>query len=466
MADHDYDLVVLGSGPAGEKGAAQAAYFGKRVAIVERERELGGAAANTGTLPSKTLRETALMLSGFKSRGHGGVDLSIQREVTVQDFLHGERRVKANERARIEWNLERHDIERVSGCGRFVEPHVVRVESSDGSTRDLDAAVVLVATGSAPLRPDTFPWGGPRVLDSDTILDIEFMPRRLVVVGGGVIGSEYACTFAALGVEVDLVDGRDVLLGFLDPEISAILKERMQALGIRFHAPDRVVGCTDDPDCVRVLLDSGEMLHADAVLVAAGRQSNTEELRLDVPGVELGTRGLVKVDEHYRTSAPHVYAAGDVVGFPALSSTSMEQARLAMVHAFDLGYKKDVAPILPYGIYTIPEVAMAGESEASLQEKGIDHVVGRASYGRNARGDIIGDRDGFLKLLFAREDMRLLGVHVIGEAATELVHVGLMALLTEATSETFIRACFNYPTLGELYKYATYDAMGARQRGD
>jgi NAD(P) transhydrogenase len=466
MAEHDYDLVVIGSGPAGEKGAAQAAYFGKKVALVERERELGGAAANTGTLPSKTLRETALMLAGFKARGHGGVDLSIQREVTVQDFLHGERRVKANERERIAWNLERHDIERVQGRGFFVEPHAVRVEASDGTTRDLSTEVALIATGSAPFRPDTFPWGGPRVLDSDTILDIEFMPKKLVVVGGGVIGSEYACTFAALGTEVDLIDGREVLLGFLDPEISAVLKEEMEALGVRFHAPERVVGCTAGDAGVKVELESGAVLEGDAVLVAAGRQSNTQDLALDVPGVELGRRGLVKVDDCFRTTASHVFAAGDVVGFPALASTSMEQARLAMVHAFDLGYKSGVAPILPYGIYTIPEVAMAGESEVSLRENDVDYVVGRASYGKNARGDIIGDREGFLKLLFRRDDMRLLGVHLIGEGATELVHVGLIALLANATSDTFISACFNYPTLGELYKYATYDAMGARQRGD
>lgn len=466
MSKHDYDLVVIGSGPAGEKGAAQAAYFGKTVALVERERELGGAAANTGTLPSKTLRETALMLSGFKARGHGGVDLSIQREVTVQDFLHGERRVKANERERIGANLERHRIERVQGSASFLEPHVVRVEAEDGAVRDLSADVVLIATGSAPFRPETFPWGGPRVLDSDTILDIEFLPKRLIVVGGGVIGSEYACTFAALGTEIDLIDGREVLLGFLDPEISEVLKERMEALGVRFHAPARVVECRADDQGVSVTLDSDVVLRADAVLVAAGRQSNTEDLRLDVPGVELGHRGLVRVDETFRTSADHVYAAGDVVGFPALASTSMEQARLAMVHAFDLGYKSGVATILPYGIYTIPEVAMAGESEVSLREKGIDFVAGRASYGKNARGDIIGDRDGFLKLLFRRDDMALLGVHLIGEGATELVHVGLIAMLAGGTSDTFIGACFNYPTLGELYKYATYDAMGAKQRGD
>lgn len=466
MVEHHYDLVVIGSGPAGEKGAAQAAYFGRRVALVEAEDALGGAAANTGTLPSKTLRETALMLSGFRARNHGGVDFAVRREVTVQDFLFRERQVKANEQERVAWNLERHGIERFHGHGRFVAPHVVRVEGRLGAAKDLTAEIVLIATGSSPLRPDTFPWGHRRVLDSDSILDIDFMPRRLVVVGGGVIGCEYACTFAALGVEVHLVDGREALLPFLDPEVSSVLRDRMTALGVTFHAPARVVDCSAGDAEVLLTLDSGDRLAGDAVLVAAGRTSNTDSLDLETAGVAVGRRGLVEVDEHFRTSAPHVYAAGDVVGFPALASTSMEQARLAMVHAFDLGYKTDVAPVLPYGIYTIPEVAMAGASEASLVEDGVDFVVGRASYGKNARGDIIGDRDGFLKLLFRRDDMRLLGVHVIGEGATELVHVGLVALLAEATSDTFIRACFNYPTLGELYKYATYDAMGRAQRGE
>jgi len=466
MTAREYDLVVIGSGPAGEKGAAQAAYFGKKVAVVEREPDLGGAAANTGTLPSKTLRETALMLSGFRARGHGGIDLSVRREVTIQDFLARERAVAARERDRVAWNLERHGIDLHRGSASFVDPHVVRVTPRDGRPVDLRGEYVLVATGSSPLRPETFAWGSPRVLDSDTILALEFLPRTLLVVGGGVIGCEYACTFAALGVRVLLVDGRDVLLGFLDPEISASLKQRMVALGVEMVMPDRVTACEADDQGVSLALESGRSLRGDAVLVAAGRTSNTEGLGLEAAGVQVGRRGLVEVNRNFRSNVPHVYAAGDVVGFPALASTSMEQARLAVVDAFGLAYKTDVAPVLPYGIYTIPEVSMAGESEATLADKGIDGVVGRAFYGQNARGEIIGDREGFLKLIFRRLDMKLLGVHVIGENATELVHVGLMALMAEATSDAFIRTCFNYPTLGELYKYATYDAMGRRQRGE
>jgi NAD(P) transhydrogenase len=459
-----YDLIVIGSGPAAEKGAAQAAYFGKHVALIEKESVYGGAAANTGTLPSKTLRETAVQLSGFRARGLYGVDLSLRRNATVQDFLVRERQVKEAERKRIEANLDRHGIRAYLGTASFVDPHRIKVTSPDGTSEELRGDVVLIATGSSPQRPALFPFDSERVWDSDEILNLEFMPEKLAVVGGGVIGSEYACLFAALGVNVTLIDGRPTLLGFLDPDISGALKENMDRLNIEFVMPDRVAACETNDKRAKVTLESGATLEVDAVLVAAGRVSNTPALELENAGIEVGPRGLINVDDRYRTSVEHIYAAGDVIGFPALASTSMEQARLAMVHAFDLGYKTDVAPILPYGIYTIPEASMAGESEQSLTAAGVDYVVGKASYGDNARGQIIGDFDGFLKLIFRADDMRLLGVHAIGETASDLVHVGLVAMMMEATNELFIRTCFNYPTLGELYKYATYDAMGAAQR--
>jgi NAD(P) transhydrogenase len=288
------------------------------------------------------------------------------------------------------------------------------------------------------------------------------MPKRMAVIGAGVIGSEYACTFAALGAHVSLIDGRDTLLPFLDREVSQTLKTGMQRLGVELIKPDHVTACDASARTVELTLQSGRALEVDAVLVAAGRTSNTEQLHLEAAGIQPGKRGLIEVNQWFQTSVPHIYAAGDVIGFPALASTSMEQARLAMVHAFDLKYKREVAPVLPFGIYTIPEVSMAGETEESMRAKGIAHVAGKASYGQNARGVIIGDFEGFLKLVFRREDMRLVGVHVIGEGASDLVHIGLVALLADATHELFIRACFNYPTLGELYKYATYDAMGKR----
>ncbi|HEX7899530.1 MAG TPA: Si-specific NAD(P)(+) transhydrogenase [Planctomycetota bacterium] len=458
MTNAAYDLVVLGSGPAGEKGAAQAAYFGKRVALVEREPALGGAAANTGTLPSKTLRETALTLSGFRARGLYGVDLSLRRQATVKDFLHRERHVVDTERARVGANLDRHRVDTFTGPAAFVNPHTVSV----GGTTLLKADVVLIATGSSPRRPAEFPADHPRVYDSDSILRLGDMPKRLIVVGAGVIGCEYACTFAALGVEVALVDGRDVLLPFLDRELSTALKEAIVRLGVKLVVNEKVKACRADAAGVALELGSGLKLEADAVLVAAGRTSNTGELALAAAGLATGERGLIEVDGHYRTKVPHIYAAGDVIGFPALASTSMEQARLAMVHAFDLKYKTDLAPVLPYGIYTIPEVAMAGETEESLKAKGVDYVAGRARYDQNARGIIIGDAHGFLKLLFRRDDLRLLGVHVIGEIASEISHIGLTALMTGAGADLFIRTCYNYPTLGDLYKYAAYDAMGRR----
>lgn len=459
----DYDLVVIGGGPAGEKGAAQAAYFGKKVALVEREEHYGGAAANTGTLPAKTLRETSLMLSGFRARGLYGVDLSTGTETNVETFLHRERRVKERERDRIVENIKRHGIDGYRGVGSFVDPHTVRVESPGQKTVHLKGEVVLICTGSSPRRPDEYPFDDSRVHDSDSILHLQEMPKSMVVIGGGVIGSEYACTFAALDIEVTLVDRHDILLTFLDEELSLSLMDRMRQNGIEI-VQDGVESCTAESEGIKLELTSGKSIVSDLLLVAAGRISNVGLLNLEAAGITPGDRGLIKVNEMYRTEVDHIYAVGDVIGFPALASTSMEQARVAMVDAFELQYKKQVAPILPFGIYTIPEVSMAGATEEELKKKGIPYVVGKAMYGENPRGTIIGDRDSFLKLIYSLDDMTLLGVHAIGEIATEIVHIGLIALMNECHAEIFIRTCFNYPTLGDLYKYATYSAMGARQK--
>ena len=460
----DYDLIVIGSGPAGEKGAAQAAYFGKRVALVERQRLLGGAAANTGTLPSKTLRETALYLSGYRQRGLYAVEFDLKREATVRDLLYRERLITATERARIARNLDRHGIELLTGHAAFADPNTLEIRREEGSPQRLTAGTFLIATGSSPFRPSVFPFDDPRVYDSDSILELREIPPSMAVVGGGVIGCEYACMFAALGIEVTLVEGRDRLLGFLDGEFSGLLRARMEDLSVRFRMPGQVSRVGTAPEAVELELASGGEVRASTVLIAAGRSGNSAGLGLERLGIPVGKRGHLEVNDHYQTKVPHIYAAGDVIGFPALASTSMEQARIAMVHAFDLKYKTALAPILPYGIYTIPELSMAGETEESLQEQGVDYVVGRAAYADNARGQIIGDGGGMLKLLFRRDDMRLMGVHLIGEGAAELVHIGLTALLTEATADLFIRTCYNYPTLSEMYKYATYDALG-RARG-
>jgi len=457
-----YDLIVIGSGPAGEKGALTAAFFGKTVALVEKSPLVGGAVANTGTLPSKTLRETALALSGFRARELHGVDLSLGRTATIADFMHHEKNVAANERARIHQYLDRLSVTLIHGKASFVDVHTLRVTGPAGE-RMLHGGTILVATGSSPFRPPEFAFADDRICDSDEILHLARLPRTMVIVGAGVIGSEYACTFAALGTKVHLVDGRDRLLPVLDAEVSAALNQAMEGLGIVFHWSERVTACnapTSGGD-VTLTLSSGATLGADTVLVAAGRTSNTETLSLEAAGVTLGKRGLIPVDAQYRTNVPHIYAAGDVIGAPALAATGVEQARVAMSHAFDLGFKSEVAPILPYGIYTIPEVSMAGETEESLREKKIDYVAGRALYRENARGQIIGDRSGFLKLLFRRSDMKLLGVHVIGEQASELIHVGLAVLLMDAGWDLFNRICFNYPTLGVMYQRAAYDAAAA-----
>lgn len=461
MDEKQFDLIVIGSGPAGEKGAAQAAYFGKRVALIEKEPVMGGAAANTGTLPSKTLRESALYLSGFKQRGLYGINFSLKDKVTAQDFLYRERLVVQTERIRIQENLKKHEVEVFNGLASFLEPHVLEVRPKHSEPIRLESKYFLIATGSHPFHPPNFPFHDPRVYDSDTILNLREIPETLLIAGGGVVGCEYACMFSALGIKVTLVEGRDRLLGFLDAEISHLLGTGMKTMGIDLRMPDSIDSIEARENLV-VRFKSGKTNAYNSILAATGRSGNTANLGLEKIGIKPGSRGNLEVNEHYQTVLPHIYAAGDVIGFPALASTSMEQARLAMVHAFELKYKERLAPILPYGIYTIPECSMAGETEETLQQKKIPYIVGRTGYRNNARGQIIGENDGFLKLIFREENMQLVGVHVIGEQASELVHIGLTAILMNATSDLFIQTCFNYPTLSEMYKYATYDALGRR----
>lgn len=470
MSIGTYDLVVIGSGPAGEKGAARAAYFGKKVALVEKEPVMGGTAANTGTLPSKTLRETAVFLSGFRNRQLEGIDVrGLKRTVTVRDFMTRERYVVDRERQRIGENLDRHKIDVYQGTASFDDPHQITVLSSSGDAVRLQGEKVLLATGSYPNRPPQFDFNDQRIYDSDTILSLPRMPQSLLVVGGGVVGCEYACIFAILGVHVFLVEKRDRLLSFLDAEVSETLQKEMTTLGIQLFLGAGVKKIDYAGKDLHVLLESGQGFDVEDVMVSAGRNGNVADLKPERIGLKVDERGKVLVNPSFQTNLPHVYAAGDVIGNPALASTSMEQARIAMTHAFGFKYRDDrqiekLTHNLPYGIYTIPECSMAGDTEEYLKEAKIPYVVGRASYAHNARGQIIGDDEGFLKLLFHAEDLRLLGVHVIGEQATEIVHIGLMALMQGAGADLFIETCFNYPTLSELYKYATYDALGQRDR--
>lgn len=461
--DH-YDLVVIGSGPAGEKGAAQAAYFGKRVALVEAAPYLGGAGINTGTIPSKTLRETALYLSGLTQRGLYGVDASGRRDFTVRDFMYREHAVVEALRELVQENLARHQITLVTGTARLTDVHTVAVTPPNGGpVRRLTADVILVATGSVPNPGRDLP-ADPRVYDSDSILELRAMPESLAVVGAGVIGCEYASLFCALGLRVVVVDGRQRLLSFLDGETADRLQVQLELLGVDVRLGNNVKRFTAGPDGITLDFADGDPVTVAAVLVAAGRLGRTAGLGLEALGIKVGDRGHIVVNEHYQTAVPHIYAAGDVIGFPALAATSMEQARVAMCHAFDIGYKTRVASIVPLAVYTIPEVAMAGETEETCREKGVDYVVGRALYRQNARGQIVGDLAGQLKLVVRVPDRKLLGVHIIGDSAAELVHVALMVMQLGGPIDVFIDAVFNYPTIGDAYKYAAYDALGLLHR--
>jgi NAD(P) transhydrogenase len=465
MEPHSFDLVVIGGGPAGSSGAVTASIFGKRVALIEKETKVGGAGLNTGTIPSKALRESALLLSGWRARKLLGVEVTLRRESTVPELAYHADQVREALRSQVRSRLGERGVEVFHGTASFADSHTIRIVDQEGHETWLNGKMILVATGSSPVRPPEFPFEHPRVHDSDQILEITTLPKKLAVVGAGVIGAEYACTFAALSVEVHLVDARNVLLPFLDHEISAAIERGMRQNGVHFHWNELVTRCTVSEQGEIILgLSSERELGVTDVLVAFGRSSNTAELNLPAAGLTPGKRGLIPVNAVFQTEVPHIYAAGDVVGPPALAATGMEQARVAICHAFGI-LRKDSTTLLPTGVYTIPEASMVGQTEQAVRQAGIDYLIGRASYSQNPRGRLIGDEHGFLKLIFRRDDLRLLGVHAVGEQATELVHIGLMALLAEGDAEMFNRACFNYPTLGDLYKYATYDVLLQRELG-
>ena len=456
MASNDsFDLIVIGCGPAGEKAGAQAAYFGKRVAVIERATNPGGSCINTGTVPSKTLRESALYFSGLGQRGLYGIDYSLKENLSVHDFMHHEREVVEMERRRILKNLELHKIEYIQGQASFEDAHTVVI-----GPRKLTGQIILISTGSKPNRPAEISFDDVHTFDSDTFLQMDRIPKSLAVIGGGVIGCEYASIFMALGVRVTLVDGRDRLLPFLDSEISDRLRDRLAELGMNFWFNERPVKVENSSAGAKLTMKSGKVLETDAALFAAGRRAAVDGLALEKAGLAVNDRGYIAVDENYRTAVANIYAAGDVIGFPALASTSMEQGRVAVCHAFSFQYKQRVASMLPMGIYTIPEISAAGETEDSCKEKKIDHCVGRAHYSNNARGHITGDTAGLLKLIFSPADKKLLGLSIIGESATELVHIGMMVLDNGLTINEFIDQVFNYPTLSEMYKYAAYDGLG------
>ncbi len=459
-----YDLIVIGAGPAGEKGAAQAAYFGKKVCVVERAPKPGGAAVNTGTIPSKTLRETALYFSGLRQRGLYGVDYHVKPDITISDFMFRERAVVDAEWQLIDDNLARHGIAKVQGSAFLLDSHTVEVTRYGQEPRVLSGDFILIATGSRPQQPDGVQVDGSVVVDSDSLLTLERIPTTMTVIGGGVIGCEYACIFAALGVRVTIVNSKPRLLAQLDAEISEALRQQITSrLGIAVHVNSDVasIAVEEGSGRARVTLTDDLVLDSDVVLFSAGRLGNSSGLGLENIGVKANQRGFIAVDEQYRTSVPHIYAAGDVIGFPALASTSMEQARVAVCHAFDLRYKQRVATVLPYGVWTIPEIATVGRTEEELAVQGIPFECGRSSYRINPRGQIIGELEGLLKLIFSPDDQRLLGVSIIGEGACELIHVGMACMQFGGTIDFFIQSVFNYPALSDAYKYAAYDGLQA-----
>jgi NAD(P) transhydrogenase len=454
-----YDLIVIGSGPAGEKGAAQAAYFDKRVALIERAPHVGGAGINTGTVPSKTLREAALYYSGLQQRGLYGIDYSLKENMSVADFMHREKIVVENEQHIIQNNIQRHGITLIHGEASFKDEHTVRVSSPDQET-EISGDFVLIATGSSPYHPPDIPFDGQLIFDSDTILHMDRIPKTMAVVGGGVIGTEYASIFAALGVQVMLVEPKERVLPFVDYEMIHRLQDQLNLLGLKFALGHKVTAIEPHNGHVQLTLDKQRIMEFDIALIASGRHSNVQGLGLEPIGVQMGNRGLILVNEKYQTSVPNIYAAGDVIGFPALASTSMEQARVAIVHAFNLGYKQQMSHILPLAIYSIPEISMVGITEDDCREKQIPHLIGRAYYENNPRGQIIGDMSGMIKLIFSPSDKKLMGAHIIGEQASELIHIAAHVMLANGTIDAFIQAVYNYPTLADAYKYAAYDGLG------
>ena len=463
-----YDVLILGGGPAGERAAVQAARIGKRVALIEREHVVGGTCINWGTIPSKTLRESALFVLSLTANKVDGIRTDIADRIPVQDFMYRERLVVQRELELVNKLLDKYQIEVYRGHGRFVDEHTLSVHGPDGKeTRRFAGDVIVIATGSIPNRPESVPFDYETVFDSNTILKLPRMPRTMVVLGAGVIGVEYASIFAALGVRIVLVDTRSQFLPYLDREIAAILERGLRKLGVDFvqgEFAEKIERIPGEPPSVRCRTRSGQVLEADVLLYAVGRDGNTRDLGLENVGLEPSPRGLLEVNEWYQTRHPHIYAVGVVIGYPALASTSMEQGRQAIRHAYDVPGPRGKTTLLPFALYSIPEVSYIGESEKTLQDKGTDFVVGRGRYEFNPRGQIMGDTEGMLKLLFETGSGRLVGAHMIGHGASELIHIGQTFLNAEADVTIIAETLYNYPSLSDLYRHAAFEAIAARRR--
>jgi NAD(P) transhydrogenase len=455
----DYDLVVVGSGPAGQKAAIQGAKLGKNIALVERHVSLGGACVNTGTIPSKTIREAILYLTGLNQRAIYGQSYRLKDAVSIEDIALRTRHVVEREREIIRDQLLRNHVAILDGCARFVDQHTLVIDGRDGAERRVTADSIVIATGSKPAHPPEIEFNGTTILDSDDIvLKLAQLPATIVIVGAGVIGIEFASMFAALGSKVTVVDAREGMLDFCDHEITEALRYHLRELNVVFRFGERVVKVEARGHGTLTSLESGKLIPGDVVFYSAGRQGAVTDLDLSNAGLEADSRGRISVDERYRTAVPHIYAIGDVIGFPSLASSSAEQGRLAACDIFGMPTSAGEAP-LPIGIFSIPEISYVGKTEAELTEAMIPYEIGIAHYRELARGQILGESHGLVKLLVSPEDRTLLGVHAFGAGATEVVHIGQAVMGLGGTIDYLVDSVFNYPTFAEAYKVAALDAL-------
>jgi NAD(P) transhydrogenase len=457
-----YDLIVIGSGPAGQRAAIQAAKSGKRVAVVEKRECLGGVCINTGTIPSKTMREAVLHLSGFHYREIYGINYRVKEKISMADLSFRVNHVIKTEVDVTESQLRRNNVDVLPGQASFLDATHIAVENFHGKN-EYETSFVIIATGTKPAVSAKVPVNGSTIVDSDQILSMAEMPRTLIVVGGGVIGVEYACMFATLGVRVILVEKRPRLLEFADSEMIEALSYHLRDIRVTMRLNEEVESVEDAPGCVIANLQSKKKITGDALLYAVGRQGNVDELNLAAAGIEADARGRIKVDADFRTSQPNIFAAGDVIGFPSLASVSMEQGRIAAGRAFGIPLHSKPEHY-PYGIYTIPEISFIGRTEEQLTDDDVPYEVGVAFYREIARGQIRGDTTGRLKLIFHRETRLLLGVHIIGEGASELLHIGQAVMILGGTVDYFVETVFNYPTLAECYKAAAFNGLNKLSR--
>ena len=460
-----FDLLVIGSGPSGQRAAVSAIKRGKHVALVEMRSVVGGVCINTGTIPSKTMREAVLHLSGYNYRSIYGMNYRVKEKITMADLAFRVQHVIKTEIDVTEAQLSRNGVEVVNGIARFEDDHHIHVEGTRGSNT-YEADNIVIAVGTRPASSPTVPINGRTIINSDQVLDLADLPKSLIVVGGGVVGVEYTCMFAALGVRVTLIEKRPRLLEFADQEIIEALSYHLRDARVTMRLGEEVASVEELPDKTGVVanLESKKRVSGDALLYAVGRQGNIDELNLQGAGIEADKRGRITVDKDFRTRVPHIYAVGDVIGFPALASVSMEQGRIAAARAFGDDSIQSNPSFYPYGIYTIPEISFIGKTEEQLTEEDVPYEVGVAYYREIARGQIRGDTTGRLKLIFHRETKQVLGVHIIGEGAAELVHIGQAVMALNGTVEYFIDTVFNYPTLAECYKAAAFTGINRLAR--